>query len=129
MASICPTSGLILPKQFVDEKLALKKVMDEWLEKTVMEHQYLDFPYFITFHAKFNEYRPDEFEMDEPVISNKLPPFTSNQMVYWCDNQCSVCELLWIVPPKAPGERKLKVEFNKEGVAFLQAKGAMPKRV
>jgi hypothetical protein len=30
-----------------------------------------------------------------------------------------------MVPPKLKGE-KLKVEFNKEGVAYLQAKGAMP---
>lgn len=115
-----------MPKQFVDEKQALKKVIDEWLERTVMGHQHLDKPYFITFHAKFNKFNPEEFELDAPVITFSLPGFTSNQMVYWCSNQRSICELLWIVPPKRPGE-KLKVEFNKEGVAYLQAKGAMPK--
>lgn len=127
MASICPTSGLILPRQFVDEKQALKKVIDEWLDKTVMQHQHLDYPYFITFHAKFNKFNPEEFNLDPPVITDRVPPFTSNQLVWWVDNKRGICELLWIVPPKRPGEKKLKVEFNKEGVAYLQAKGAMPK--
>lgn len=126
MTAVCPNSGLILPKQFVDEKQALKKVIDEWLDRTVMDHQHLDKPYFITFHAKFNKFNPEEFELDAPVISFSLPGFTSNQMVYWVDNKRSICELLWIVPPKRPGE-KLKVEFNTKGVAYLQAKGAMPK--
>lgn len=121
----CPESGLLIPRNFVDEKQALKKVIDEWLEKTVLMHQHLKEPYYITFHAKFNKHDPSSFEMDAPVITHRLPGFTSNQMVYWVCNRRSICELLWIVPPKRPGE-KLKVEFNKEGVAYLQAKGAMP---
>jgi len=32
-----------------------------------------------------------------------------------------------MVAPAKKGE-KLKVEFNKQGVAYLQAKGAMPSR-
>jgi|SRR5690606_6505897 len=123
----CPETGLMLPANLVDEKQALKKVIDEWLEKTVMMHQHIDRPYFITFHAKFNRFDSSEFEMDAPVVTSKLPPFTSNQMVYWVCNKRGICELLWMVPPKKPGEKTLKVEFNKDGVAYLQAKGAMPR--
>ena len=122
----CPETGLFLPKNHVDEKLALKKVIDEFLEKTVNQHQYLDQPYFITFHAKFNQYTGDEFEIDPPKVTSKLPPFMSNSLVWFVNNRSGLCELLWIVPPKKPGEKKLRVEFNKEGVAYLQAKGAMP---
>lgn len=127
MTMQCPESGLILPKQFVDEKKALKKVIDDWLDATVMQHQHLDYNYYIVFHAKFNKFNPEEFELDAPVITDKLPGFTSNQMVFWVSNKQSICELLWVVPPKKPGQKKLKVEFNTEGVAYLQAKGAMPK--
>jgi len=120
----CPESGLVLPSKFIDEKVALKKVIDEWLEKTVMLHQHLDMPYFITFHAKFDPITGD-FKVDAPVITYKIPSFTSNQMVYWVNNRKGICELLWMVPPKRKGE-KLKVNFNTQGVAYLQAKGAMP---
>lgn len=122
----CPETGLFLPKNHIDEKAALKKVIDEFIEKTVNQHQYLDVPYFITFHAKFNDFNPDEFQMDPPKVTTKIPPFVSNSMVYWVCNRKGLCELLWIVPPKKPGEKKLRVEFNKTGVAYLQAKGAMP---
>lgn len=124
----CSQSGLILPKQFVDEKQSLKKLIDDYVDNTVMQHQYLKKPYFFTFHAKFNPHNPGEFQVDPPKITMKLPPFMSNTMVYWVCNTRGVCELLWTVPPKKQGE-KLKVNFNKEGVAFLQAKGAMPSNV
>lgn len=122
----CPESGLVLPEKFVDAKMSLKKVIDEWLEKTVMMHQHLDRPYFITFKAGFSPDAPEEFKVNPPVITHKLPPFHSNQMVYWVNNQKGICELLWMVPPKKPGEKKLNVKFNTQGVAYLQAKGAMP---
>ena len=46
-------------------------------------------------------------------------------MVYFVSPKSGLCELLWIVAPKKKGQ-KLKVEFNTKGVAYLQAKGAMP---
>jgi len=122
----CPETGLYLPKNHIDEKAALKKVIDEFVEKTVNQHQHLDMPYFITFHAKFNPHNPGEFELDPPKVTTRIPPFSSNQMVFWVCNRQGICELLWMVPPKKQGEKKLRVEFNKEGVAYLQAKGAMP---
>lgn len=123
----CPETGLMLPSTFVDEKVALKKVIDEWLDKTVLSHQHLREPYFITFHAKFNKFDPTQFELDPPKITPRLPPFLSNSMCYWCCNKRSICELLWIIPPKKQGEKQLRVEFNTTGVAYLQAKGAMPR--
>lgn len=123
--SKCPETGLILPMKFIDEKQSLKKSIDEWVDKTVLMHQHLKETYFIVFHAKFDPQDPTVFCMDAPVITHTLPPFTSNQMVFWVCNSRGICELLWVVPPKEKGG-KLKVEFNKKGVAYLQAKGAMP---
>ena len=122
---VCPTSGLILPRKFIDEKTSLKNVMNQWLDKAVLDHQHIKGTYFLTFHAKFNPCSPDEFQIDAPKITKKLPPFLSNSMVYYVSNSRGICELLWVVPPRKKGE-KLKVNFNKEGVAYLQAKGAMP---
>lgn len=122
---ICPTSGLFLPKHFIDEKTSLKKVLNDWVDKVVMTYQHIDSNYFLTFHAKFSETNSEEFCIDSPKITYKLPPFISNSMVYWVSNKKGICELLWIVPPKKKGD-KLSIEFNKEGVAYLQAKGAMP---
>lgn len=120
-----PISGLILPEKFIDEKQSLKKSINDLVEKAVNEHQHLDRPYFLTFHAKFDKLDPTVFKVDYPKITSKLPGFMSNTLVYWVDNKKGVKELLWMVPPKKPGE-KLRVEFNKEGVAYRQAKGAMP---
>lgn len=121
----CPTSGLMLPKKFVDEKQSLKKSIDSWVEKAVQENQYIKGSYFLTFHAKFNAHDSSVFEIDAPKVTKQLPPFMSNSLVFWVCNKKSVCELLWMVSAKKPGQ-KLKVEFNKTGVAYLQAKGAMP---
>jgi hypothetical protein len=121
----CPTSGMILPRQFIDEKQSLKKVIDEFVEKAVNAHQHIDGTYYLTFHAKFDPCNSGHFNIDAPKITKQLPPFTSNQMVFWVNNKSGVCELLWMVAPRKRGE-KLKVEFNKSGVAYLQAKGAMP---
>lgn len=120
-----PVSGLILPRQFVDEKTALKKVIDEYVEKAVNEYQRIKGTYFLTFHAKFDPMNPSNFNVDQPKVTKKIPPFLSNSLVWWVCNRRGICELLWMVAPKKPGE-KLKVEFNKTGVAYLQSKGAMP---
>jgi hypothetical protein len=121
----CPVSGLMLPMQFVDQKVALKKVIDAYVEKVVSEHSYIKGTYFLTFHAKFDPNDPTKFNIDQPKITKKLPPFMSNTLVWFISNTRGICELLWMVAPKKKGE-KLKVEFNKSGVAYLQAKGAMP---
>lgn len=119
-----PVSGLMLPRQHIDEKQSLKKVIDEVLDRAVMENQYIRENYYLTLHAKFDKYDPTKFMISSPVITFRLPPFVSNQMVFWVSNKRGICELLWMVTRDDKG--KLKVEFNKSGVAYLQAKGAMP---
>lgn len=120
-----PATKLMLPAKFVDEKQSLKKIIDEWVDRAVLDYQHIKGTYFLVLHAKFNQLNPGEFQMDAPKIVRRLPPFTSNQFVFWVNNCRGICELLWMVPPKTKGG-KLKVEFNKTGVAYLQAKGAMP---
>lgn len=119
-----PKSGLILPKQFIDEKQALKKVIDELVDRCVYENQHLNQVYYLVLHAKFDPVNSQEFHVSQPVITYKLPPFSSNSLVFWVNNIKGICELLWMVSRGKDG--KLKVEFNKNGVAYLQAKGAMP---
>jgi hypothetical protein len=120
-----PVSKLILPTKFIDERTSLKNTINELVEKIVRSHGHIDGTYFITFHAKFDKYDPSVFKISEPKLTNKLPSFISNSLVYYVNNTKGICELLWMVAPKKKGE-KLKVEFNTEGVAYLQAKGAMP---
>jgi hypothetical protein len=119
-----PSSGLMLPRQFIDEKQALKKVIDEVIDKAVYENQHLKETYYLILHARFDRFDPSKFVVSQPVITHRLPPFTSNQMVFWVSNKKGICELLWMVTRGK--NKKLKVEFNKTGVAYLQAKGAMP---
>jgi hypothetical protein len=119
-----PGSGLILPRQFVDEKVALKKTIDDIVDSAVLSHQHLMYNYYLTLHAKFDKFDPGVFKISRPVITDRLPPFVSNQMVFWVSNKKGICELLWMVTRGTNG--KLKIEFNKTGVAYLQAKGAMP---
>lgn len=119
-----PGSGLLLPRQFVDEKISLKKVIDDVVDSAVLANQHFKETYYLTIHAKFDKHDPTKFVVSRPVITNRLPPFTSNQMVFWVSNKKGICELLWMVTRGA--NKKLKVEFNKKGVAYLQAKGAMP---
>lgn len=117
-----PTSKLLLPSQFVDEKQSLKKVIDDLVDNAVYANQHLTRTYYLTLHAKFNKFDPTQFEISTPVVTYRLPPFVSNQMVFWVSNK-GICELLWMVTKK---NGKLAVEFNKSGVAYLQAKGVMP---
>lgn len=119
-----PSSGLLLPRLHVDEKQALKKVIDDVIDNVVLSNQHLRENYYLALHAKFDKFNPSRFVISCPVISYRLPPFTSNQMVFWVSNKKGICELLWMVT--RGNNRKLKVEFNKTGVAYLQAKGAMP---
>lgn len=119
-----PSSGLLLPRQHVDEKVALKKVIDDVIDNAVLANQHLKKTYYLTVHAKFDRFDPSKFVISTPVITYRLPPFTSNQMVFWVSNAKGICELLWMVTRGNDG--KLKIEFNKTGVAYLQAKGAMP---
>ena len=118
-----PTSGLLLPAKFVDEKQALKKVIDDLVDAAVNANNYLKENYFLLLHMKFDPM--GQFTISAPVVSFKLPGFVSNSFAFWVSNSKSICELLWMVAPKKKGE-KLKVEFNTTGVAYLQAKGAMP---
>lgn len=118
-----PKSGLLLPRQHVDEKMALKKVIDDVVDSAVLANQHLLFTYYLTIHAKFDELDPTKFVVSQPVITKRLPPFVSNQLVFWVNNQKGICELLWMTSKK---NGKLAVDFNTSGVAYLQAKGAMP---
>lgn len=109
----------------MDEKLALKKVIDGVLEKAVLENQHIRETYYLSLHAKFDKVDPGVFVISQPVITYRLPPFLSGQMVFWVSNKKGICEMLWMVIRDNKG--KLKIEFNTKGVAYLQAKGAMPK--
>lgn len=119
-----PVSNLLLPRQFVDEKQALKKVVDELIDKAVLANQHIRRNYFLTIHARFDKLDPTQFNISAPVRTFTLPPFVSNQMVFWVSNEKGICEILWMVTRGA--DKKLKVDFNTKGVAYLQAKGAMP---
>ncbi len=119
-----PASGLMLPRQHVDEKLALKKVIDDVIDNAVLSNQHIRENYYLTVHAKFDRFDPGKFVVSQPVITHRLPPFISNQLVFWVSNKKGICELLWMVTRGR--NNKLNVEFNKTGVAYLQAKGAMP---
>ncbi len=119
-----PISGLMLPRQFIDEKKALKKVIDEIVDRAVVDNQHIKGTYYLSLHAKFDPVDSSKFVINRPVITKRLPPFMSSQMVFWVSNSKGICELLWMV--SRGKDRKLKVDFNKKGVAYLQANGAMP---
>jgi len=117
-------SGLILPQQFIDAKTSLKTALNEIVEKAVNAIKLKD-AYFLILQASFDKIDPTKFVVKQVKASLKIPKFTSNQMVFWICPKRGINELLWMVAPKLKGE-KLQVEFNKKGVAYLQAKGAMP---
>lgn len=118
-----PVSKLMLPRQFVDEKQALKKVIDDLVDRSVRANDREKRNYYLTLHAKFNTLNPTQFEISPPMVTYRLPPFMANRLVFWVSNTKGICELLWMTSKK---NGKLNIEFNKEGVAYLQAKGAMP---
>lgn len=121
---IDPGSGLMLPRQFVDEKQSLKKVIDEMVDKAVSMNEHLKRNYFLTLKASFDRIDSSQFKITPPIVTYRLPPFTASTLVFWVSNSKGICELLWMV--SRGSDRKLKVEFNQKGVAYLQAKGAMP---
>lgn len=118
-----PESGLMLPRQFVDEKVALKKTIDDLVDQVVNEMNHIRENYFLTIHARFNKHDSGSFEITAPKVTFKLPPFLANTFVFWVSNAKGICELLWMTSKK---DGKLKIDFNENGVAYLQAKGAMP---
>ena len=122
--SECPTSGLMLPTSLIDEKQSLKKSINNVIEQAVNSVTLRE-NYFLVMHAKFDTLEPDKFVISQILACLKLPPFTSNSMVYWVSPTKGIVELLWMVPAKMKGE-KLSPQFNKKGVAYLKAKGAMP---
>ena len=121
----CPDSGLMLPRQFIDQRKALAATIDELIEKAVNSMAHIKETYYLMLNMRFNRFNPEEFEICPPVVTHTLPPFKNNSLVYWVCNKRGICELLWMVAPHRKGE-KMRVEFNKSGVAYLQAKGAMP---
>ena len=125
--SQCPVSGLILPTKFIDEKQSLKISINEVVDRAINDLGDFKENYFLTIHAKFDNNDPSLFKIGQPKATTTLPRFMSNTLVYWVSSVRGICELLWIIPAKKPGEKNLRVEFNKQGVAYLQAKGAMPK--
>jgi len=119
-----PTSKLILPEQFIEAKRSLKDKLNKIVEDAVSSVN-LSENYFLILHAQFDKFDPETFVVSQLIASLKLPPFRSNTMVFFVSPKRGICELLWMVAPKKKGE-KLKVEFNKEGATYLQAKGVMP---
>ena len=81
--------------------------------------------YFLVMHGKFDTLDASTFIISQFVASLKLPPFCSNTMVFFVSPIKGFIELIWTVPAKLPGEI-LTPQFNEKGVAYLQAKGAMP---
>jgi len=120
----CPASGLLIPENFIEEKHSLKKSINEIVEKAINSVKIKD-NYFLVLHAKFDDFDGGTFVVSKILASLKIPGFRSNQQVFFVSPKRGICELLWMVAPKKPGE-KLKVEFNTNGVTYLQAKGAMP---
>ena len=120
-----PVTKLHLPERFIDEKISLKRSIDHMVSNAVHELSKETRDYCLVFHALFDKHDPTVFRVSTPIATFKLPPFTTNQMVFYVSNKREICELLWSVPPVRRGE-KAKVEFNKEGVANLRKKGVMP---
>ena len=122
----CAKSGLFLPEGFNEGKASLKKSIESVVEKAINELGDFTDNYFLSIHACFDKKDTSIFRISAPTASTKLPDFMGNSMVFWVSPRRGICEILWMVAAKSKGE-KLKVEFNKTGVAYLQAKDAMPK--
>jgi len=119
--AIIDTPGLLVDSAFIDEKEQMKSYLGRAVDTIVMQNQKRTEPYFVVFHEK-----SDSFNSQMKIsVSNTLPGYVTNQIVFWVCNKRGICEWLWTVPPKVEGQ-KLRVEFNTSGVAYLQAKGAMP---
>ncbi len=118
---ILETPSLLLDPAFIDEKEMMKSYLNKAVDTIVNQNQKRTEPYFIVFHEK-----ADAINSQMKIsVSTTLPGFVTNQIVFWVCNRRGICEWLWTVPQKVEG-KKLKPEFNTTGVAYLQAKGAMP---
>ena len=115
------SADLLLPEHFLDEKEKLKMYMGKAVDTIVNRNQRLGEPYFIIFHEQSDGINSRQ----KITLKHSLPGFITNSIVWWVCNKRGICEWLWTVPPKEEG-KKLRVEFNTTGVAYLQAKGAMP---
>lgn len=115
------TPDLLLHPNFIDEKELLKQYLNKAVDTIVLQNQNKKEPYFVIFHEKSDAVN----SRMKISLSDRLPGFVTNQIVFWVCNKRGICEWLWTVPPKEPNE-KVRVEFNTSGVAYLQAKGAMP---
>lgn len=113
--------GLLVDPAFIDEKEMLKSYLNQAVDTIVLQNQNKKEPYFVVFHEK-SDLNDSQMKIS---ISHSLPGFVTNQIVFWVCNTQGICEWLWTVPPRERG-KKLRVEFNTEGVAYLKAKGAMP---
>ncbi len=120
----CPDSGLILPEELIEDKASLKMNINKVVEDAVNSVELRE-DYFLILHAKFDSMDPSVFVISQLVACIMLPPFCANQMVFLVSPTSGIVELLWMVPAKLSGE-KLHPQFNEKGVAYLQAKGAMP---
>ena len=121
VCAIANTQELLLDPAFIDEKELLKSYLNKAIETIVMQNQHRSDPYFVVFHEK-----SDSLNSQMKIsVTKSLPNFVTNQIVFWVCNTRGICEWLWTVPPKEEG-KKMRVEFNTQGVAYLQAKGAMP---
>jgi len=114
-------SGLLIPSTFFDEKEMLKENLNKTVEETLSANSNVKGRYFIVFHARLDKRNLNALGTSCSVVRN-LPRFMTNQIVFYVDNSRGLCEWLWTVTPNK------KVEFNTKGVAYLQAKGAMPSR-
>lgn len=110
--------------EFIENKNSLKininKVIADAVNSVPLREDY-----FFVLHAKFDAMDPSVFVVSQMLACLKIPPFTANQMVFLVSPTKGILELLWMVPAKLKGE-KLSPQFNEKGVAYLQAKGAMP---
>ena len=113
-----------LTEESIENTISLKNEIDKAVNDAVNSVNLRE-DYFLVMHAKFDTVDPSVFVISQFVACLKLPPFGSNQMVFWVSPTKGIVELLWMVPAKLPGE-KLSPQFNEKGVAYLQAKGAMP---
>jgi hypothetical protein len=118
---VLETPGLLLDKAFIDEKEQMKSYLGKAVDTIVMQNQKRTDPYFIVFHEKSDA----EHSQMKIKVSTELPGFVTNAIVFWVCNRRGICEWLWTVPPSVNGVKQ-KPEFNTSGVAYLQAKGAMP---
>ena len=118
---IISTQDLLLDPAFIDEKELIKQYLGKAVDTIVMQNQRRRYTYFIVFHEK-----SDSINSQMKIsTTQRLPNFVTNQIVFWVCNVRGICEWLWTVPPKENG-KPMRVEFNTEGVAYLQTKGAMP---